>query len=115
MLKTLFFGLGLALAAPAAFAQTAPAAPVAKVPQYEYCLLVASSTYYNARLEFGQRLKDAPENPALIQADVAVRKLRSVVAALNYMSGQGWECINVTTVADNTANPDISYLLRRAR
>ncbi|WP_035560765.1 hypothetical protein [Hymenobacter sp. IS2118] len=116
MLKTLTFALLLASAAPA-FAQTAPvASAVAKAPQYEHCIMVLMSAYYggsNIILEFGQDAKGAPANPELIQADVAIRKLRSVVLALNYMSSQGWECISVNTLAGDGG--DTGYLLRRAK
>jgi hypothetical protein len=117
MLKTLFFVLGLALAAPAAFAQTAPTATSsAKAAQYEHCILVLKGSFFESKtvqLEFGQSAKNTPENPELVQANVVVRKLSSIVAALNYMSSQGWECINVTTISDDV--PDTGYLLRRAK
>lgn len=117
MLKTLFLALLLAGGAPAAFAQTAPAATLAaKVPQYEHCILVLSGSYYdnkNVKLEFGQDAKGVPQNPELIQANAAVRKLGSVVAALNYMSSQGWECVNVNSLGDNSS--ETGYLLRRAK
>ena len=67
------------------------------------------------RLEFGQNVKDAPQNPALVQANAVVRKLASVTAALDYMSSQGWECINVTTLSSDFPTPDTGYLLRRAK
>lgn len=114
MRKTLFLALLLALATPAAFAQTTPTAPAAKPPQYEHCMLMASGAYF-ARLDFGQRVKETPQNPELLRADEAVRKLRSVVAALNYLSSQGWEYISVNTFADGTTNPTTGYLLRRAK
>ena len=117
MFKTLVFLVGLALAVPAAFAQTTPA-PVAKAPQYEHCILVLSARFFEdkgVRLEFGQNVKDAPQNPALVQANAVVRKLASVTAALDYMSSQGWECINVTTLSSDFPTPDTGYLLRRAK
>ncbi|OGX85608.1 hypothetical protein [Hymenobacter glacialis] len=117
MLKALITALLLAGTAPAAFAQVASAAVAgAKAPQYEHCILVLGDAYYDGRdvkLEFGQGVKDAPQNPELLQANAAVRKLRSVVAALNYMSSQGWECINVSTLEGVTGHT--GYLLRRAR
>jgi hypothetical protein len=119
MFKTLVFAVGLALTAPAAFAQTASAAqPVAKAPQYEHCILVLRDSYYDSRnigLEFGQSVRSATPNPDLVQANIVVTKLRSVVAALDYMSSQGWECINVSTLVDNTTSPNTGYLLRRAK
>ncbi|HEX8506207.1 MAG TPA: hypothetical protein VF630_12630 [Hymenobacter sp.] len=119
MLKTLLFVVGLALTAPVALAQTAPAAaPATKAPQYQYCMLVLNSSYFDGRdvrLEFGQSVKNTPENPELVQANAVVRKLASVVVALNYMSSQGWECINVSTLSSDTSIPDTGYLLRRAK
>lgn len=118
MLKPLLFALALALTAPAAFAQTAPATPAVKTPQYEHCILVLGTTDFsskNVRLEYGQDVKGTPQNPELIQANAAVIKLASVVAALNYMSSQGWECINVNTLVDASTNPTTGYLLRRVK
>ena len=118
MLKTLLFVVGLALVAPAVFAQMAPAAASAKAPQYEHCILVLNSNYFegrDVRLEFGQDVKNAPQNAELIQANAVVRKLASVVAALNYMSSQGWECVNVSTLPDASSIADTGYLLRRAK
>jgi hypothetical protein len=116
MLKTLLFVTGLALTAPAAFSQTIPTVSAAKAPQYEHCILVLRGTYYASRniyLEFGQDVKDAPQNPELLQANAALRKLASVVSALNYMSSQGWECISVNTLPGDSG--DAGYLLRRAK
>lgn len=116
MFKTFLFVVGLALIAPAAHAQATPAASAAKAPQYEHCILVLSWSRYDGkeiRLEFGKDLKNVPQNPELIKADAVVQKLGSVVAALNYMSSQGWECISVNTLPGST--PYTGYLLRRAK
>ncbi|MBF9236208.1 hypothetical protein I2I05_02255 [Hymenobacter sp. BT683] len=118
MFKTFVFLAAFGLAAPAAFSQTVPASPAARAPQYEYCILVLNSSYFDGkdvRLEFGQSVKNAPQNLELTQANATVRKLASVPGALNYMSSQGWECTNVTTLSSGTSIPDTGYLLRRAK
>ena len=118
MLKTLLFALALALTAPAAFAQTFPAIPAVKTPQYEHCILVLGTTDFsskNVRLEYGQDVKGVSPKPEMNQANMTVRKLASVVAALDYMSSQGWECINVNTLVDASTNPTTGYLLRRVK
>ena len=121
MLKPLLFAL-LLLAARPAFAQTAPAAqPAAAVP-YQYCTLVSAGGFsYNARvfLEYGQTGKDGAQDPELNRDDVAVRKLRSAMAALRYLSSRGWECIGVSTLpikiypSSGSVDAETGYLLRR--
>ena len=121
MLKPLLFAL-LLLAARPAFAQTAPAAqPAAAVP-YQYCTLVSAGGFsYNARvfLEYGQTGKDGTQDPELDRDDVAVRKLRSAMAALRYLSSRGWECIGVSTLpikiypSSGSVDAETGYLLRR--
>ena len=121
MLKPLLFAL-LLLAARPAFAQTAPAAqPAAAVP-YQYCTLVSAGGFsYNARvfLEYGQTGKDGAQDPELNRDDVAVRKLRSAMAALRYLSSHGWECIGVSTLpieinpSSGSVDAETGYLLRR--
>lgn len=120
MLRILFFSL--LLTATPALAQTAPAPrPVAPV-SHQHCTLVSEGTYsYSSRvsLEYGQGAKDAVQDPELSQDNVAVRKLRSAMAALNYMSSRGWECMGVSTLpakinpSSGNVDAETGYLLRR--
>ena len=120
MLKPLLFAL--LLAARPAFAQTAPAAQPAAVASYQYCTLVSAGGFsYNTRvfLEYGQTGKDGAQDPELNRDDVAVRKLRSAMAALRYLSSHGWECIGVSTLpieinpSSGSVDAETGYLLRR--
>lgn len=120
MLKPLLFAL--LLAARPAFAQTAPAAQPAVAASYQYCTLVSAGGFsYNTRvfLEYGQTGKDGAQDPELNRDDVAVRKLRSAMAALRYLSSHGWECIGVSTLpieinpSSGSVDAETGYLLRR--
>ena len=120
MLKLLLFAL--LLAARPAFAQTALAAQPAVAASYQYCTLVSAGGFsYNARvfLEYGQTGKDGAQDPELNRDDVAVRKLRSAMAALRYLSSHGWECIGVSTLpieinpSSGSVDAETGYLLRR--
>ena len=105
-----------------ALAQTAPATrPASSVP-YQHCTLVSEGDYnLSSRvfLEYGQNARDAAQFPDLAQDNVAVRKLRSAMAALNYLSSRGWECVGVSTLSSkinpSSGNVDAAtgYLLRR--
>ena len=120
MLKPLLFAL--LLAARPAFAQTAPATQLAAAASHQYCTLVSAGGFsYNARvfLEYGQTGKDGAQDPELNRDDVAVRKLRSAMAALRYLSSHGWECIGVSTLpieinpSSGSVDAETGYLLRR--
>ncbi|UOQ97794.1 hypothetical protein MUN81_21525 [Hymenobacter sp. 5317J-9] len=117
MRNPLLFVLALALTGPAAFSQTIPPpASAARAPQYEHCILVLEDAYHagnSLHLEYGQDVRKAAPKPELLQANATVRRLNSVVAALDYMSSQGWECINVNSLPGATA--ETGYLLRRAK
>ena len=64
-------------------------------------------------LDYGQAAKGSAPNPEMQQASIAIDKMKSTMEALNYLSSQGWECINVSTLAGATG--DTGYLLRRAK
>jgi len=114
MRKILGFSALLLIGSFASVAQTpAPATPArATVIQYEHCLLVALGREYDqVELNYGQRVKGGSKDVVMMQTDQMVRKLRSAVAALNYLSSLGWECIGVSA----TLPEQTSYLLRRAK
>ena len=120
MLKPLLFAL--LLAARPAFAQTVPAAQPAVAVPYQYCTLVSAGGFsYTARvfLEYGQTGKDGAQDPELDLDNVAVRKLRSAMAALRHLSSRGWECIGVSTLpikiypSSGSVDAETGYLLRR--
>ena len=116
------FLFALLLAATPALAQVAPVPLAAAPAAYRYCTLVSEGGFnYSSRvlLEYGQNAKDAAPDPELNRDDVAVRRLRSAMAALNYLSSRGWECIGVSTLPTkvNPSSGDVDaatgYLLRR--
>ncbi len=119
MLKLPILTVLLAVATLPAFAQNA--APTPPVP-YQHCLLVSSGDRYESsgvQLEYGQHAKAPVRDAQLAQDDQAVSKLGSAVAALNYMSARGWECIGVSALTTksnayaNTTDSQTGYLLRR--
>ena len=121
MLKTLALAFSLSAAAVPTFAQS-PAPALASSPPYQYCILVSSGDRYassDVQLEYGQRAKSPVQDAQLAQDNLAVAKLGSVVAALNYMSLRGWECLSATAITSksnayaNTTDSQIGYLLRR--
>lgn len=119
MRKIICFSALLLTASFASFAQTTrPAASAAAVPS-EHCILVATGADYGrVQLNYGRTMKDDSKNEAMAETDRMVRKLGTAVAALNYLSSQGWECIGVTTVATGTngsGGSQTDYLMRRAK
>ena len=125
MLNPFCIALLLAVASVPASAQTIPTASPNAVTQSQYCILVNTGAYYSnsdVRLDYGQNIKNAVVDPQLVQADAAVRKLGTVVAALNYMSSLGWECLGINTLTSRVnqatggyADAQTGYLLRRAK
>lgn len=125
MLKPFYIALMLAMASVDASAQTTSTVSPTTAAQSQYCILVNTGAYYSnadVRLDYGQNIKNAVVDPQLVEADVAVRKLGTVVAALNYMSSMGWECIGLNTLTSRMnqatggyADAQTGYLLRRAR
>ncbi|MDO7851186.1 hypothetical protein [Hymenobacter convexus] len=114
MRKILCLGALLTASIPS-FAQTARPAASAAAVQYEHCILVVTGREYDhAELEYGQHFKDGSKDEAMAKTDQVVRKLRSAVAALNYLSSQGWECVGVSTASPNTFD-QTGYLMRRAK
>ncbi|MBF9142665.1 hypothetical protein [Hymenobacter properus] len=116
MRKILGFFALLLLASSSAFAQAPAASTRSAALQYEHCILVASSRDYDqVELNYGQHGKGGSSDAAMMRTDQEVRKLRSAVAALNYLSTLGWECIGVSTIPSNTITDQTGYLLRRAK
>lgn len=123
MFKTLILTLSLVAAAKVAEAQSTAIAASAQPVRYRYCILTSPDNRFSGhvvRLEYGQaNPATAAAETQLAQDNVAVGDLGSVVAALNYMGLQGWECIGINTI-NSTISSDKSelysetgYLLRR--
>ena len=113
MLKILPAAL-LFFAAHGALAQSALGSGAAPVGAPTYCVIVGQ------RLEYGQDATPPVKDAQLAEDAAKVRSLNSPVAALNYMSSRGWECVIMTTVpvyfnsnAGNTISSEFRYLLRR--
>ena len=108
--------LSLLLFTGVAHAQTAPAAG-----PYQYCALLVDDTYFTnpgrLLLDYGDKANPPVVSPELREDAVWVWKMGSVPAALNYLSGRGWECWNVNTVLSavraGVASYETRYLLRR--
>jgi hypothetical protein len=114
-----YFFLAILLLAGTARAQSRP------TTVYQYCALLVDDSSFaypsNLLLDYGQRAKpESIQNAELQEASEKIRKMNSIVAALNYLSVRGWECWNVNTV--QTRNPvnnqllsETHYLLRRSQ
>lgn len=111
---------GALLLAGGARAQTAPA--VAAPGPCQYCVLLVDDTYFSnpgrLQLDYGQQAKPAVVSPELRADEALIRKMASVVVALNYLSSRGWECWNVNTVqsksvASGFVTSETRCLLRR--
>ncbi|MEL5994669.1 hypothetical protein [Hymenobacter segetis] len=108
-----------------ASAQTTPTASPTTVAQSQYCILVSTGSHYSdtdVRLDYGQNVKNAVVDLQMVHADAAISKLGNVVAALNYMSSLGWECIGLNTLPSRInqatggyVDSQTGYLLRRAK
>lgn len=91
-----------------------PTSPVA------YCLLVVSGRYFTTdvhlQLDYGQNMKQPVQDTELAALAEQVWHFTSVPAGLNYLYGQGWECVQTATLP-RTSVPyvegEIGYLLRR--
>lgn len=111
--------LALVLLTGTAHAQSHPA------PAFQYCALLVDDSAFaypsNLLLDYGQRAKpEGVQNAELQDASEKIRKLNSIVAALNYLSARGWECWNVNTVQTRNAITnqmltETHYLLRRSQ
>jgi hypothetical protein len=118
MFKYMFCFFLLALTAAPTLAQTSSGSSLA--PVYRHCLIAGrDSNYAGVHLEYGQEAFPAVNDTQLAQDDAIVRKLGSMIAALNYMSRRGWECIGINTVPSDVSQSTgavystTSYLLRQ--
>jgi hypothetical protein len=115
MRKILCFSAFMLATPVASFAQIALPPARATAVVYEHCMLVVQGYEYgDARLEYGQNFEGGSKDQAMKRTDLTVRKLWSGVAALNYLSSQGWECVGVSTVS-TSATDRTGYLMRRAK
>ncbi|MDO7849061.1 hypothetical protein Q5H92_22040 [Hymenobacter sp. M29] len=124
MRKILGFSVLLLVASFSAFAQAAPAR-VAAI-QYEHCMLIVRGEHFSSagsgmELDYGQQAKDGTPNSEMQQASTAIGKLKSVIAALNYLSSQGWECVGFNSIISKVASgsgytdAQTGYLMRRPK
>ncbi|MFC7670487.1 hypothetical protein ACFQT0_26460 [Hymenobacter humi] len=118
MLKYLFCFSLLGLTAAPTLAQTTSVAPLVSV--YRHCLITGrDSDFAGVHLEYGQEASPPVNDTQLAQDDAIVRRMSSMMAALNYMSKRGWECIGVNTVPSDVStttgvvHSTTSYLLRQ--
>jgi len=111
-MKQLFLAAGLLLTFGAQAQNTAPTL-AAQATHYQYCLLYKTGNTW--QLDYGQAAQPAVADAGLREANAAIAKLKSEVAALNYLDAQGWEYVNSTTSSGATYSGRTDYLLRRRR
>jgi hypothetical protein len=104
----LIAGLLLALGARA---QSTTPPQVAQSVHYQYCMLYKSGNTW--QLDYGQNAKPVVADASLREANEAVLKLKSEVAALNYLDSRGWEYVNSNSYSGSTYSGRTDYLLRR--
>ncbi|MDO7887017.1 hypothetical protein [Hymenobacter cheonanensis] len=109
-MKHLLLAAGLLLA-PGARAQSTPPPLAAQPVHYQYCLLYKAGNTWH--LDYGQDARPAVVNAGLRDDNDAIMKLKSEVAALNYLDGRGWEYVNSTSYSGSTYSGRTDYLLRR--
>ena len=110
-MKHLLFTAGLLLALETRAQSTTPA-PAAQAAHYQYCLLYQTGNTW--QLDYGQDAKPAVADAGLREDNAAVTKLKSAVAALNYLDSRGWEYVNSTSYSGSTYSGRTDYLLRRS-
>jgi hypothetical protein len=101
-------GLLLALGAQA---QSASPPPAAQHVHYQYCQLYKSGNTW--QLDYGQNATPAVVDAGLRDDNAAIAKLKSEVAALNYLDSRDWEYVNNTSYSGSTYSGRTDYLLRR--
>lgn len=109
-MKHLLLATGLLLAQGARAQSTAPA-PATQPAHYQYGLLYQAGNTW--QLDYGQDAKPAVVAADLREDNAAIAKLKSVVAALNYLDSRGWEYVNSTSYSGTTYSGRTDYLLRR--
>ena len=99
------------------YAQTSPGPAGRPVASVRYCVLSVRQKPFGGnslRLDFGQDQRPDP----VLRADLAlaarqVARFTSVAAALGYLEGIGWECVQATTLPPSLfAQGRADYLLR---
>lgn len=94
---------------------TASAGDAATARTEEYCTLVASARFlslkFNIFLDFGQERRLFDDNRYRNEAG-KVQTFNSVVDALNFMNGQGWEFVNAFVVSVGRQNV-YYYMMKR--
>ena len=75
-----------------------------------YCLLLASSTFLSSKVKVEV---DYGETTEKLRSDNGkVAKFESVISALNYMSGEGWQFVDAYAITVGNQNV-YHYLMRR--
>ncbi|MFM2385727.1 MAG: hypothetical protein RL660_484 [Bacteroidota bacterium] len=101
------------------FAQAQQAAP-----EYVYCELTEVprpfSTKVNIVVDYGQAMKWFADNRLRDEESGEIKKFNSMIEALNYMNGQGWEFVQALIVPTGTSttsgggwNGNRLYILKR--
>ncbi|MFC6226043.1 hypothetical protein ACFP2F_22560 [Hymenobacter artigasi] len=117
MRKTLALAFSLLFFLPALPSSAQEVTPSISSPPivYQYCILVVDAGFFNTSevgLEFGQSAQPPVKDAELLQDQNNIRQMHSIVAALNYMSGRGWEFLETRTTPTSIGSY-VGYLLRR--
>ena len=117
MLKSIVFSLLLLVVRPT-FAQKPSGNAAKRVKSSTYCTII--ETHGECRdgiaLDYGQWGFPVVHDSQLAANISDIQNLRSVVAALNYMSNLGWDCVNFNVSVFQISNglcQETCYLLRK--
>jgi hypothetical protein len=114
-MKLLLLALLLAAGVLPTLAQSAPPTHI-RAPD-QYCTVVARGTSYSAlqfRVDYGNySAKYTGITAEQMKEDNAkMNELFSIADVLNYLSGRGWELVNVSTLAGDITHPETTPVLR---
>lgn len=82
-------------------------------PKEEYCEVVARHYYSGYELKISNKDEDFDKIEWLKNADNKVRKFKSVLGVLNYMSQYGWMLITTFTEVTRGNSDDMHFVFKR--
>ena len=85
--------------------------------QHEYCQIVGTGKLLSHRvtieIDYGQHRRFFGPQHVIRDENDEIKKFNSMIDALNYMGGQGWEFVQAYIVSTGASQLTYHYLLRR--
>lgn len=87
-------------------------------PKEVYCMVLATQRIFSSKVkivvDYGQEVKYWSFKDQSMKDDEGnIKNFNSVVDALNYMAGQGWEMVNAYPVSDSSGQVVLSYIMKK--